>query len=179
MSWDIPGCPRPGGSVKSQSPRSKMSWDIRGHPSGGSVRSQSPRSKMSWDIRGHPGMSQTWRQCQVPESQVQDILGYPGTSRDIPDCGGSIRSQTPRSNMSWDIPGHPGMSQTWRQCKVPESQVQDVLAHPQCQNGAMFYVPLTVSPQIGKIFMLTNFIYKLYLCEVFMLKFQDVILQTQ
>ena len=81
--------------------------------------------------------------------------------------------------MSWDIPGHPGMSQTWRQCKVPESQVQDVLAHPQCQNGAMFYVHLTVSPQIGNIFMLTNFIYKLYLCEVFMLKFQDVILQTQ
>ena len=71
------------------------------------------------------------------------------------------------------------MSQTLRQCKVPESQVQDVLAHPQCQNGAMFYVHLTVSPQIGNIFMLTNFIYKLYLCEVFMLKFQDVILQTQ
>ena len=38
---DIPGCPRPGGSV----------------------RSQSPRSKMSWDIWGHPRMSQTWRQC--------------------------------------------------------------------------------------------------------------------
>ena len=117
---DIPGCPRPGGSV----------------------RSQSPRSKMSWDIRGHPGMSQTWRQCQVPESQVQDVLGYPGRSQDVPDVeaaldprvpglrcpgiyqdipgcprpGGSVRSQSPRSKMSRDIRGHPGMSQTWRQC---------------------------------------------------------------
>ena len=81
ISGDIPGCPRPGGSV----------------------RSQSPRSKMSWDIRRHPGMSQTWRQCQVPESQVQDVLGYPG---------------------------NPGMSQTWRQCQVPGSQVQDVLGYP-------------------------------------------------
>ena len=120
ISGDIPGCPRPGGSV----------------------RSQSPRSKMSWDIQGHPGMSQTWRQCQVPESQVQDVLGYLGTSRDVPDLeavlgprvpgprcpgisrdipgcprpGGSVRSQSPRSKMSWDIRGHPGMSQTWRQC---------------------------------------------------------------
>ena len=134
ISGDIPGCPRPGGSVKSQS----------------------PRSKMSWDIRGHPGMSQTWRQCQVPESQVQDVLGYLGTSRDVPDLeavlsprvpgprspgisgdipgcprpGGSVRSQSPRSKMSWDIRGHPGMSQTWRQCQVPESQVQDVLGYP-------------------------------------------------
>ena len=63
ISGDIPGCPRPGGSV----------------------RSQSPRSKMSWDIRGHPRMSQTWRQCQVPESQVQDVLGYPETSPDVID----------------------------------------------------------------------------------------------
>ena len=213
ISGDIPGCPRPGGSVRSQSPRSKMSWDIRGHPGmsqtwrqcqvpesqvqdvlgylgtsrdvpdleavlgprvpgprcpgisgdilgcprpGGSVRSQSPRSKMSRDIRGHPGMSQTWRQCQVPESQVQDVQGYLGTSRDVPDLeavlgprvpgprcpgisgdipgcprpGGSVRSQSPRSKMSWDIRGHPGMSQTWRQCQVPESQVQDVLGYP-------------------------------------------------
>ena len=35
ISGDIPGCPRPGGSVRSQSPRSKMSWDIPRHPRAG------------------------------------------------------------------------------------------------------------------------------------------------
>ena len=179
ISGDIPGCSRPGGSI----------W------------SQSPRSKMSWDIRRHPRMSQTWRQCQVPESQVQDVLGYtrtsrdvpdleavlslrvpgprcpgisrdipgveaalgprvpglrcPGTSQDVPDLeavlgprvpgprcpgisrdilgcprpGGSVWSQSPRSKMSRDIRRHPLMSQTWRQCQVPESQVQGVLGY--------------------------------------------------
>ena len=120
ISGDIPECPRPGGTV----------------------RSQSPRSKMSWDIRGHPGMSQTWRQCHVPKSQVQDVLGYPGTFQDIPDLEAVLGPRVPG-------PRCPGIYQDIRQCKVPESQVQDVLAHPQCQNGAMFYLHLTVSPQIG------------------------------
>ena len=90
-------------------------------------------------------MSQLCRQCKVPESQVQNVLGYPGTSRDVPAMeavlgprvpgprcpgisgdilgyprhGGSVRSQSPRSKMSWDIPGQPKMSQLCRQCKVP------------------------------------------------------------
>ena len=89
-----------------------------------------------WDIPGHPRMSQLCRQCKVPGTRYpgipQDIPGCPrpGGSRvpgprcpeisgDIPGCprpGGSVRSQSPRSKMSWDIWGHPGMSQTWRQC---------------------------------------------------------------
>ena len=87
-SGDIPGCPRPGGSV----------------------RSQSPRSKMSWDIRGHPGMSQTWRQRQVPESQVQDVLGYQGTSRDVPDLEATSGPRVPGPRcpgISRDILGYP------------------------------------------------------------------------
>ena len=48
----------------------------------------------------------------------------PGTSRDnpgCPSCGDRARSQSPRSKMSWDIPGQPRMSQLWRQGKVRRS----------------------------------------------------------
>ena len=96
ISRDIPGCPSPGGSVKSQSPRSKMSWDTQGH-----------------------GTS-----CDVPD--LEAVLSprvpgsrCPGMPGDILGCsrfGGSVRSQSPRSKISWDTRGHPGMSQTWRQC---------------------------------------------------------------
>ena len=41
-------------------------------------------SKMSWDNPGQPRMSQLWRQGKVPESQVQDLLGHPGTTQDVP-----------------------------------------------------------------------------------------------
>ena len=69
-----------------------------------------------------PGIYQDIPGC--PE--LEAVLGpsvpgprCPGIYQDIPGCsraGGSVRSQSPRSKMSWDIPGHPGMSQSWRQC---------------------------------------------------------------
>ena len=34
----------------------------------------------SWDILGQPRISQ---RCKVPESQVQDVLGCPGTAKDV------------------------------------------------------------------------------------------------
>ena len=134
-----------------------ISRDILGCPrSGGSVKSQSPRSKMSWDIQGHPRMS-----------LVHDVLGYP---QDIPGCsrpGGSVRSRISR-----DILNVPDL----------EAVLGPRVPGPRCPGTSlvsMFYVHLTVSPQIGNIFVLTNFIYKLYLCEVYMLKFQSVFLQTR
>ena len=71
-----------------------------------------------WDILGHP------RPEGVLEPQVKDALGYPRTSQDVPDLeavlGPRVPDQevvlSPRCKMSWDIRGHPGMSQTWRQC---------------------------------------------------------------
>ena len=59
-----------GGSLRPLSPKSKMTWDVSGHPGmsghGSSVRSLHLRSKYSWDVW-------PWRQCKVPESQVQDV----------------------------------------------------------------------------------------------------------
>ena len=72
---DIPGCPRPGGRVKSQVK------DVLGHPG------------TSWDV---PGL-ETVLSPRVPGPRC------PGISRDIPGCprpGGSVRSQSPRSKMS-------------------------------------------------------------------------------
>ena len=122
---------------------------------GGRARSQSRRSNISWDILGQPRMSQLWRLAKVPEFKVQDVLGYPWTIQDVPaveagqgprvpgprypgispdnpgclSWGGRAKSQSPRSKMSWDIPGQPRMSQLWRQGKVPESQLQNILGH--------------------------------------------------
>ena len=51
---------------------------------GGSVKSQSPKSKKSWDIQGHLGMSQTWRHAvlspRVPGPRCPRIY------QDIPEC---------------------------------------------------------------------------------------------
>ena len=58
-----------------------LRWEKLGHPG----ISESPRSKVSWDILRHPRISQLWRQCKVPKSQVQDVLGYPDISHDIPE----------------------------------------------------------------------------------------------
>ena len=122
---DTPGCHRPGGSVRSKSPRSKMSWDvpdlslrvpgprcpriyqdIPGCPRpGGSVRSASPRSKMSQDV---PDLEAVLGPRS--ESQVQDVLGYPGTSQDVPDLEAVLDPRVPGPRcprISGDIPGCP------------------------------------------------------------------------
>ena len=73
----------------------RMSWVIPAKEVYAAWHPSCPRH-----IPGHPRL---WRQCKVPGSQVQHVLGCP--------ChGGSVRSQGPRSNMSLDIPGHPGIS---------------------------------------------------------------------
>jgi len=56
---------------------------------------------MQPDIPAVPGISRDILGYGIVRSQGQDILGCP--------ChGGSVRSLGPRSNMSWDIPGHLG-----------------------------------------------------------------------
>ena len=161
ISGDIPGCPRPGGSVRSPESQvqdvlgyTRTSRDVPDLEAVLSPRVPGPRCPgISGDI---PGCPRPGGSVRSPESQVQDVLGYTRTSRDVPDLeavlsprvpgprcpgiyqdipgcprpGGSVKSQSPRSKMSWDIRGHPGMFQTWRQCQVPESQVQDVQGYP-------------------------------------------------
>ena len=101
------------GTVKSQSPRSKMSygtsWKILRCPTYGStVRFQSPRSKMShgqsWGISGCPTYGNSVR-SQSPRSNMSHGI-LPGHPRH-PHSGGSVKSQSPRSKMVWDILLHP------------------------------------------------------------------------
>ena len=104
------------------------SQDIPGCPSCvGSVRSQVQ------DVLGYPRTSQ-----DVPD--LEAVLGLrfpgprcPGISGDIPGCprpGGSVRSQSLRSKMSWDIPDVEGHLRPGTLGIVLGGTSQDIRGYP-------------------------------------------------
>ena len=62
-------------TVPYMKPLARTSQDIPNVPDVEAVyvMSQSPRSKMSWDILVYPRMSKPWRHCKVPGPRCSEV----------------------------------------------------------------------------------------------------------